>query len=84
MASILALQTYGNTGNLRDGTIGCMPGAEAMLFGEREQSCWEVLAVSVSGLVPVAIGTGRVAGHCRILQLGSPSIPVVLVLLVYT
>ena len=55
-----------------------------MLFGEREQSCWKVLAVSVSGLVPVAIGMGRVAGHCRILQLGSPSIPVVLVLLVYT
>ena len=55
--------------------------------------------MSVSGLFPVAIGTCQVAfgdppgprqpepapiGHCRILQLGSPSVPVVdLMLLVY-
>ena len=37
-----------------------------MLFGKREQSCWVVLAVSVSGLVPVAearVGSPKATRH---------------------
>ena len=53
-------------GNLRDGTIGCVSGAEAMLFGKREQSCWGLLMWFLAGLVMVAkarVGLPKATRH---------------------